>query len=280
MKSLHRVAEAPGLIAVIVTIQWVIAAGFGANVRSAIGGSMGKYTVLTDGHLLAAVAELYRTHPGLAASYKQTLAGSSLLALVLFTLLAPVIIYRLAAPRPASVIAAAALRGLPAVIAVTLWHLLPRAVLLAIAGAAANSLLQKQAWGLIGIAALALTMGYCTCALDLARCHILLHGARRFHFKTAAEGFLEALRRPVVLARSLVFSFGQWACAASMVAVAIEGAGADSTIWLIRGLALLGVVCGLTRIAVAIEAGRPSARRSRNSRPRNAILKQRSDPAR
>ncbi len=257
MKALRRVAGAPGLMALIVLIQWLVAAGLGAGVRHAVGNSMGSYAVLTDGHLLAAVAELHRTNPALTAGYRQTLAGSSLIALVLFTLLAPAIVHRLAARRPAARIAAAAVSGLPPVVATTLWHLLPRTVLLAAATTMAASLLEWEAWGIAGLAVLGLTMGYCACALDLARCHVLLHGARRFHFKTAAGGYLEALRRPAVLARSILFSCGQWACAAGMIAMAIDSAGGGSTIWLIRALARLGVVCALARVAVAVEGGRP-----------------------
>ena len=259
MNALRRVGRAPGLIVLIAGFQLLTAAAFSVGVRTAIGHSMGDYAVPADGHLLAAVFELRSAHPGLLGSYQQTLVGSSLIALLFFTLLAPVIIYRLAAPRTASRLAASAIAGLPAVIVTTLWHLLPRILLLAAATTAANYLLAEDAWGLVAVAVLALTMGYCSCALDLARCHVLLHGARRFHFETALRGYLEALRRPAVLLPSLGFSICQWSCAGGMLAVAISAAGAGSSIWWIRGLALIGVVCGLARVAVAVEAGRPKS---------------------
>lgn len=258
MSAVRRVAGAPGWILLIVAIQWLAAAVIGGNLRYAVGITLKGFAAATDGHLLVAVAELLRLHPGIISGLRHALVGSSVIALGLFVLLSPAVIHRLAAKRPAARTAAAALRDLPAATVVTLWHLLPRAVLLVAVGAAANRLLSEEHWGLLALAGLALTLGYCTCALDLARCHVLLHGARRFHFKTALDGYLEALRRPSVLVRSLLCSLGQWACALGMIALAIDHAGGGATIWLIRGLSLVGVVLALTRVAVAVDAGRPA----------------------
>jgi lysylphosphatidylglycerol synthetase-like protein (DUF2156 family) len=53
----------------------------------------------------------------------------------------------------------------------------------------------------------------------------------------------------------MLLSAGQWLALAAIVAVAVAGLGTPWAIWLARALAILGVVLGLTRMAVAVEAG-------------------------
>ena len=102
----------------------------------------------------------------------------------------------------------------------------------------------------------------CTCALDLARCDVVLHGARRFHPQAAWRGFLHALRRPPVLIRSMLFSFGQWACVAGIGLAAVAGLHGGPAIWLARALAVASIVLGLARLAIAVEAGPPVRQRT------------------
>ncbi len=139
-------------------------------------------------------------------------------------------------------------------LAVSLWHLVLRAVLLAVAGAAAAPLLTTW-WGPAGVLLLAIVLAVCICALDLARCDVVLHGARRFHPQTAWRGFRHAAGRPAVLARSMLLSFGQWTCAVAVVLAAFAGLHGGPAIWLARGLAISGLILGLIRLAVAVEAG-------------------------
>ena len=165
------------------------------------------------------------------------------------------VLRRLHGPATLAELAAATVRGFPGVLVVTLWHLVPRAVLLAAAGALTRQLLGAQAWGLLGIALTVAAVAYATCALDLARAAVVLHGAARFHPRTAIRGYLRAARRPGVLLPSMLFSAGQWAAVAAIVGVAVAGAGSGWAIWLARALSVLAVVFGLARMAVAVEAG-------------------------
>ncbi|MCP3959495.1 MAG: hypothetical protein GY719_16735 [bacterium] len=255
MTALRRVLRAPGLIVLVVAIQLVVALILGSGVRAAVGASLVPYSLATDGHLLGATFELFGDHPGLPVGFRQVAVGSSAIALVLWILLAAPVIHRLRSKTPAARLAALAFSQLPAIGVTTLWHLALRIVLLAALGLLTAPLLDHGAWGLLGVAATAVALAISTCALDLARCHVVLHGARGFHYSTALRAYREAVRRPAVLVPSMLLSFGQWTCVAGAVAVAMVMAGAGGTIWLVRGLAVLGVVLGLTRVAVAVEAG-------------------------
>ncbi len=261
--ALSRVLRAPGLVAGVAVLHLVLAAGVGFSARSAIGASMAPYALVDNSRLWFAVQELIGTSPGLVAPTGHLMAGSAVIALAFWTLLAAGILHRLRNRAPLPRLAAAAVRGLPGVLAVTVWHLLIRAVLLGVAGAAVTPLLEHGSWGPVGLLILVALLAVSTCALDLARCDVVLHGARRFHPKTAWRGFLHALRRPPVLVRSMLLSFGQWACVAALVWAALAGLHGGPAIWLARALAILGIVLGLTRLAVAVEAGPPQTPRLR-----------------
>ncbi len=249
-----RVARAPGLVAAVAALQLALAAAVGFSTRSAIGASMERWTVVDNDQLWYAVMELVDASPGLLRPAFQLVAGSAVVALAFWTLLAAGILQRLRAPAPLPRLAAAAVRGVPGVLAVTFWHLLLRAVVLAVAGAAASPLLKSSWWGPAGILLLAVALAICICALDLARCDVVLHGARRFHPQAAWRGFVHAARRPAVLARSMLLSFGQWACTGAVVLAAFAGLDGEPVIWLARGLTLLAIVLGLTRLTVAVQA--------------------------
>ena len=255
MRALQRALGAPGLILTIFAFQLLLATTVSSSVRVSVGAALGKYAVLADGHLLNHILELLIDHPAIAAGSAAMLAGSSMLGLVLWTLLAAGIIQRLHSPTSPSEVAAAAIRGLPGVIAMTLWQLVPRMILLAIAAAISGWLMKADTWGFLGVLPLVAMLGYVTCALDLARCNVVLHGARRLHVKTALDGFVQAARRPRVLLPSMVFSACQWACVVAILGIAIAGLGTGWAIWVARCLALLGIVFGLSRVAVAVAVG-------------------------
>ncbi len=253
--ALTRVARAPGLVAVVVVLHLLLAGTVGSATRAAIGASMEPYALADNSQLWFAVLELLGTSPGLLVPIQHLIAGSAAIALAFWTLLAAGILQRLRAPAALPTLAAATVRGLPGVLAVTFWHLIPRVLLLAAAGALTAALLGAGAWGLAGIGVTAVVFAFCTCALDLARCDVVLHGARRFHPVTAWRGFLHAARRPPVLIRSMLLSLGQWACAGAILLAVVAGLHGGPAIWLARALAILGIVLGLTRQAVAVEAG-------------------------
>ncbi len=250
-----RVWRSPRLILLLVVVQLATAVWLSAGIRDAIGRSLEPYSVLVDGNVLTLAMALHRDHPGIVSGYQHAVLGSLLVSLVLWTFLSPTVILRLAAAGQAPTVVPSTHWHLSAVLVTSLWHLVPRAVLLGVAGTVTQRLMPHGHWGLVGITVTALTLTVCTCALDLARCHVVLHGARRFHISTALRAFGEAWRRPKVLVTSMLLSLGQWACAATILVIAFNAAGAGSTIWVLRALAILGIILGLTRIAVAVEAG-------------------------
>ncbi len=253
--ALIRVAGAPGLVVLVAALHLLPAAMVGSATRAAIGRGMEPYALIDNERLWYAMLELLGTSPGLLAPISHLIAGSAIISLALWTLAAAGIIHRLRGPAPRSRLAAIAVGEFPGVLAVTLWHLMPRLLLLAAAGGLSKALFGAGAWGLAGILILAATFAFCSCALDLARCDVVLHGARRLHPKTAWRGYLHAARRPAVLVRSMLLSFGQWACAGGVILAAVAGLHGGPAIWLARGLAVVAIVLGLTRIAVAVEAG-------------------------
>ena len=249
-----RVLRAPGLVALVVALHLLLAAAVGGATRSAIGAAMEGSALADDSRLWYALFELLDRSPGLLEPIRHLIAGSAIVGLAFWTLLVAGVLHRLRAPAPLPRLAAAAVRGLPGVVVVTLWHLLPRAALLAAAGGLAAAVVDLP-WGFMAVAILAVAFAFCTCALDLARCDVVLHGGRRFHPLTAWRGFVHAAGRPAVLAASMLLSLGQHACTAAVVLVVLTGTGGGLGIWLARALAILGIVLGLIRLAVAVEAG-------------------------
>ncbi len=255
IQAVARVARAPGLIIGVVALHLALAAWIGFSTRSVLESNMGRYALIDNQKLWFTLIELVGGAPGLLKPTGHMITGSALFGLAFWTLLAAGILHRLRSPTPLPRLAAAAVRGVPGVVVVTIWHLLIRAVLLGVTAAAVKPLLKDDSWGPAGVLILGLVFALCTCALDLARCDVVLHGARRFHVKTAWRGVLHALRRPTVLALSVLLSFGQWACVAAVVLTAFVGLHDEPATWLARALAILGLLLGLTRLAVAVEAG-------------------------
>jgi len=253
--AFQRVVQAPGLVLAFVVLHLATAAFVGQTVRAAAGASLGPYAVLSDGHLLYSTAALLTKTPEVFMVFRFLLVGSSVVALLFWTLLSAGAITRLNARVPASEVVAAAVRGFPGVAVVTLWSLVPRAVLLSACGAVVAK--ASGGWKGAALVVAVAVLFYCTCALDLARCHVVLHGARRFHPTTAVRGYLQALRRPGVLGASMLMSLGQWATVLLILFLAGKGLGTASTLWWIRGLSVLGVVLALGRISVAVGAGPP-----------------------
>ncbi len=260
VQAASRVARAPGLIVLVVGLHLTLAAAVGFSTRSVIGASMEPYALIDNRQLLFALFELLGMSPGMLRPTGHLIVGSAVIGWGFWTLLAAGIIHRLRAANPLPRLAAAAVRGLPGVLAMTAWHLLIRAVLLGVTGAAVRPLLKDDSWGPVGLLILASVFALCICALDLARCEVVLHGARRFHPKTAWRGLVHALRRPAILAHSMLLSLAQWGCLAAVMLAAFAGLHGGPAIWLARGLAILGLLLGLTRLAVAVGAGPYRAR--------------------
>ena len=262
MKALGRVVQAPGLVLTFVVLHLATAAFVGRTVRAAVGAGLGPYAVLSDGHLLYSTLAVLGQNPGVFASFQMLFVGSSVVALLFWTLLSAGAIHRLNAdssdrrPSAANVVATA-VRHFPGVVVVTFWSLVPRAALLGLCAAAAAG--WSGGWRGAALVVAVIVLFYCTCALDLARCHVVLHGAPCCHPLTAARGYLQALRRPGVLGASILMSLGQWTTVLLILLLAGQGLGTAAVVWWARGLSVLGIVLALGRIAVAVGAGPPEA---------------------
>jgi hypothetical protein len=232
--------------------------GMARLIASTVGTGMAQglssFTIPDGQNLLYALLEQFISHPGLMATWRFLLAFSMLLSLILWTVLAGGIHYRLRQAASLERTAVHTVRNLPAMFAVTLWHLIPRVVILGIAGALTGALMKHTAVGWPAALLTLLLLFYCTCALDLARSSIVLGGASPFSWRTAWSGFVQAARQPMVLGTSILFSFGQWFTVIALIALAISGFAGGYGPWPARLLSVVGIVLSLARTAVAVDA--------------------------
>lgn len=254
--AVQRVLSAPGLVLTVIAFHLSLAFLISQSVRTAAGASMGRFAVVSDGQLLLEIIELLGNNPGIAGSFTTLFMGSWFFGLLFWMLLAGGVIHRLAAPAPASHVASRAVRFFPSMLVITIWHLILRAVLLGLALFAVRKL--EDTAGVVALIVAVAIFFYCICALDLARVNTVLHGGRRFHFRTAWRGYVQAAKSPRVLLPSMFLSLCQWAVVIGIVFLAGYNVGNDNVVWMARGLSAVGVLLGLTRIAVAVGAGRPA----------------------
>lgn len=250
MSALRRVTRAPGLLVALWLIQLAVAAAVGFELRQSVGAALGGFAVLADGRLLFNLIDLLGDHPTIGRQLVTSSMGTAVVGVVLWTTLSGGIITRLATATSWQATAAASVRWLPAMIVTSLWHLLLRAVLVGVVVGVTYA-----APRLVAVPLIALFAMISTCALDIARVHVVLHGARSFHIKTAFGGFVAAFRNPVLLAKSVALNLGQHACLAAILGIAAFGLGANGTMLAIRPLALVSLLLGLWRIGVVVSAG-------------------------
>lgn len=252
VQALGRVVRAPGLLLTVILAQFALAALVGRIVRAMADANLGSFIWPDGQNLLYGIFELFVENPDILAGWRVAMGISTLAAYVFWTLIAGAVITRLHQKQPLSRVAAAGVQWLPAMAVVTLWHMIPRLVLLAFCGVASRQLMDHGPTGWI---AAALTLGvlfFCVCALDIARTEIALGRARPFAPRTALRGFGIALKRPGVLCASMLFSLVQWLTVVAILLLAVWGLGTDPSPWLARGLSALGTFCALARIAVAV----------------------------
>lgn len=259
LRALRRVAGAPFLVLGVVLFHLGTSKLISSTFRATVAGNLSPYSIPDGQSLLYALLEQFMDHPGILAGLRQQLMFAGLLSLLLWTALAGGIFHRLARREHFERMAIHTVRFLPGMFAVTLWHLIPRLVLLGLAGALTRRLMDHNPWGWLAAFITLLLLFYCTCALDLARASIVLNGARPFAWQTAWRGFTRAARRPSVLIASLMFSLGQWITVLALVYVAIAGFAEGLGVWPARLLSVLGIVCSLGRMAVAVDALSPAA---------------------
>lgn len=252
-EALRRASAAWRWVVCIWLGEIVIAALGSYGIRSHVAAVMDEF-VIPDDRLLYAIAELTHAHPELAIAIVVTLATSALLGFALWTLLAPLVILRLAAPLPAP--ALTGLGGpwfgcLAGAVATSAWHLAIRLALVVVVGQAVASLP-----GVVALPIAILLVLVATCALDLSRVAVVVDGARGTSPRTALDGFAALVRDPWRAGLMVVLAAAQWLLVAVGLLVLLRTGG--ESLALMRACAAAATFFGVLRLAVA--AGRPQSR--------------------
>lgn len=248
MTSVRAVLGAWRWLVAIVLVELVLASAVGASVRGQVIGALADFA-LPDDHLMYAIAELVGFHPQIIVAILLAIAGGGVLVTVLWTLLAPAVLVRLArGPLPAAETGGAWLGTLGGAIATTLWHLLLRAGLAFAIVGSVTPLPPVLAFAICAIAILV-----STAALDVSRAQVVLHGAAGTSIRTALWGYVHAVKRPRLLATLATLQLLQWACAVVGLAIAVR-TGGEAIGWA-RAAALVGTAIGLCRLHHVASAG-------------------------
>lgn len=248
MNALRQVIRAWPMVLAIWLVEIAIAATAAFALRTHVAAALDDF-VLPDDHLLYAAAELGSWHPQLLVAAVVGVLLSGLLGLVLWSVVAPAVLLRLhAGPQPASELGGRWLTVLPGALATTAWHGGLRVLIVLIVGSTLG--------GVAGPAlpiALLIAWALGTCALDLSRVGVVVHGARGVHPGTALLGYLQAFKRPRILVASLALQLLAWGCAGLGTWAIIHSGG--TAVGATRACALLVVALGLVRHAVSLAAG-------------------------
>ena len=228
--------------------ELALAATTRATVSGQVSAALGEFAA-PDDHLMYAVSELVGTHPQTLVAIALALAGSGLLAMLVWSVLAPAVILRLGrGPIPAPQLGALWLGSLGGSVATSLWHLLLRAGIAFAAGGMIASLPSGLAFAIV-VAAILLS----TAALDISRTQVVLHGASGASIRTALWGFVHAIKRPRLFGVLALLQALQWACAVAGLAIAVRSGG-EAIGWA-RVAALVGTALGLLRLHHVASAG-------------------------
>jgi hypothetical protein len=218
----------------------------GRHVATLAASALHPFAVLDDGQMLGYLLQFLGRERAVSTALATGIVAAALISAVFWTAVAPGIIARLAGRET---FVASVARHLPGAAVTSLWHLLFAALGGGVIAVAAAQLPTAAALPLVLV-----FVAWRATALDLARCDVVLAGARPYHPKTALVGFVRAARSPRVLVPSAILSAGAWAVVAATGYFALLGASDGSGPVAARALALLGLVLGVGRMAVAVEA--------------------------
>ncbi|HWB75076.1 MAG TPA: hypothetical protein VG755_08965 [Nannocystaceae bacterium] len=228
--------------------ELALAATTRATVSAQVSAALGEFAA-PDDHLMYAVSELVGTHPQTIVGIVLALAGSGLLAMLVWSVLAPAVLLRLAhGSMPMTQLGGLWLGSLGGSIATSLWHLLLRAGIAFALGGMLASLPAGLALAIV-VAAILLS----TAALDISRTQVVLHGAAGGSIRTALWGFVHATKRPRLFGVLALLQALQWACAIAGLAIAVRSGG-EAIGWA-RVAALVGTALGLLRLHHVASAG-------------------------
>lgn len=248
MNAVRQVLRAWPWVLAIWLVEIAIAATAAFALRTHVAAALDDF-VLPDDHVLYAAAELGAWHPQLLVAAVVGVMLSGLLGMLLWSLLAPLVLLRLhVGPQPAAELGSRWLTVLPGALATTAWHGALRVLIVLVLG----STLAGVSGPALPIALVA-AWSLATCALDLSRVGVVVHGARGLHPGAAVLGYLQAFKQPRILAASLVLQLLAWACAGLGTWALLHSGG--TALGATRACALLAVTLGLIRHAVSLAAG-------------------------
>lgn len=245
--ALRRVLGAPWLVLTLAAIHLAIAAAVAAPIRAVTGAAMGPYFHEDPHRLLGALFELLSLQRGTGMAVVAAVVVSAALAALIGPLLAGAAIQRLASPCPPYEQARAAVRFYPAALAIGVYGVLLRLVLLLVASA----LGAVHDTVLLILYVVALT--YASATVDLARARVVLTGARPFHPRTILRAAHTVAHDPRLWLRSTGLSLLSVALSAAILLVTLHGLATDWAPWAARGLAVVATFVAVWRLAVAVE---------------------------
>jgi hypothetical protein len=253
MSALRRASAAWRWVLCIWLGEVAIASIGAYGIRSQVATAMDGLA-LPDDRLLYAIAEHTHVHPELVVAMVVTLATSALLGFVVWTLLAPLVLLRLAAPTNAPSVASLGgpwLASIAGVAATSAWHLGLRIAMVLGIGGALGSLPPPVAAPIAFVVVLV-----ATCALDFSRVAVVTGGARGGSPRTALDGFTALVRQPRRAGAMAALAAGQWLLVALGLVLLVRTGG--DALALMRACAAAATFLGVVRLAVAIEGRAPA----------------------
>lgn len=244
---LSRVAASIPLVITIAAISLGSSWALGRAVRTIVAAAMSGKAYRPDGHHLSALLELLVTQPTVAAALVVNLAFAGLFATVLWLLLAGGVIGRLWRALPPSEVVAACVSQVPGMFVHTLWFLVLRGLLF-IPLVSTPAALQG-----VALVVVAVPWIMTVAAHDLVRARWVVGVEKRWGPRATFAALKDVTRSPM----HLVSSGALWAVAlatsASILFVTLQKLHLPGTIWTLRALALIPIVLGVVRLALAVD---------------------------
>ncbi len=249
MRALRRVLRAPGLWALLVIVQLLIAKIAALPLTLMVAKTIKPFSIERLGGLLPPLVELFIGETSLVIALAAALVASAVLSVLLWVLLGGGIVWRLHREGSAAETFAAAIRHLPSMAVLSIYNVIVRVFLLLALG-----LLGLQSGPLQWIA-IFLVWSLTAVALDLARSEVVQSEIKAFHPRTLVRGFSFAFSHPRIWLASALLTLVGIAITLAILVIASRSFG-EAGLWLygVRVLAALGVGVSLWRIAIAVVA--------------------------
>lgn len=247
MNAWRTAAGAWPWMAAICVVELVIAAVTASTIRSHVASALTDHAI-PDDHLLYAVAELSSLHPQLVTALLLALAISTAVGALLWTLLAPLLLLRLARGEDAP-LGGAWIDRLPGAVATAAWHLGLRIAFVFVAGTGLAALPPLTAV-ILGFVVLLVA----TVALDLSRVAVVLDEAPGLSPRTAIDGFRRMAQHWRSASAMTAIAAVQWALAGVAIVVAVRTGGSGLAV--ARATAAAATCLGVFRLAIAAGTAR------------------------